>query len=133
MGHIQHRNIARSLCFLLIGGATLLVFNDSQSPGFCPAYPVLGVPACYVVLIYFSVVATTLYAAPTRKMQILFFAVGLLAIATGIYFSTLEIITPGPQCPRLFGIPLPLCFTVPPTMGLILFLGWRDRISGVAS
>ena len=99
MGHIQHRNIARGLCLLLIAGATLLVFNDSQSPGFCPNYPVLGVPACYIVLIYFSIVAATLYAAPTQKTQILFFAVGALAIATGLYFSTLEITTPGPQCP----------------------------------
>ncbi len=124
MGHIQHRNIARVLCFLLIAGATLLVFKDSQTPGVCPAYPVLDVPTCYIVLIYFLIVTATLYAAPSPKTQILFFAAGALAIATGLYFSTLEITTPGPQCPQLFGIPLPLCFTVAPTMGLVLFLGW---------
>ena len=65
MGHIQHRNIARGLCMLLVVGATLLVFNDSQTPGFCPAYPIFGTPACYIVLIYFSTVLATLYAAPT--------------------------------------------------------------------
>ena len=113
------------LGLLLTGGTILLVFNESQSPGFCPAYPVLGVPACFVVLTYFVLITSTVTVQDSAWSRIFFFGVGALAIATGAYFSTLEITTPGPQCPQLFGIPLPLCFTVPGTVALMLFLGWR--------
>ena len=112
---------------LLVSGTLLLVFNESQTPGFCPSYPVLGVPACYVVLVYFTIITTTLFLDDGAIVRILFYGTCALAIITGSYFSTLELITPGTQCPQLFGIPLPLCFTVAPTIILVLVLGWVGR------
>ena len=103
----------------------ILVSKNTSTPGFCPTYPTLNLPACVVVLIYFIGVTVALLLPYERMSNTLFFTFGTLSILTGLYFSTVEITTPGQQCPQLFGIPLPLCFTVPPTLGLMMYLGWR--------
>lgn len=122
----RYRSSILILALVMLEGTVLLVINEARTPGFCPTYPVLGVPACWVVLVYFATMTVALFVAGAAGAT-LFFVAGALAISTGLFFSTLEILTPGQQCPQLFGIPLPLCFTVPPMTGLMLWLGWRGR------
>ena len=33
-----------------------LIYNELATPGYCPPYAVLGIPACYVVSFYFVLV-----------------------------------------------------------------------------
>lgn len=121
-----YRTPILALAVLMLAGTALLVGVNAARPGLCPAYPLIGWPACIVVLIYFTAITAALFLHGVAG-QALFVTAALLTLVTGLGFSTLEITTAGHQCPQLFGIPLPLCFTVPPAVALMLYLAWRGR------
>ncbi|MHA1547497.1 MAG: hypothetical protein ACTSYE_01055 [Alphaproteobacteria bacterium] len=123
------RNNANRTYMLGLGTAMLvvttgLVVLNVSAPGLCPQYPLVALPACVVLLGYFALMLAALFVADARRGRWLFYVPGVLAFATGVGFTLNEIAAAGTQCPQLFGIPLPLCFTVPPAMGLMLYWAW---------
>ena len=108
---------------VMVLGTTYLVFLNSASPGLCPAYPLIAIPACIVVDIYFIAILISLFFK-SRAADFVFYTAASLAFLTSIYFSVNEIIASG-SCPRLFDIPLPLCFIVFPTMALLAHLKYH--------
>jgi hypothetical protein len=112
--------------FLVIVTTGLVVIN-ARSPGFCPPYPVIGTPACIVVDVYFATILGSLFIN-SRWSDWAFYGATTLAFLTSVFLSAKEIMGLS-QCPRLFDIPLPLCFTVFPTMALLAYLKYRGRAS----
>lgn len=100
-----------------------LVIVEVQSPGYCPTYPFLNIPGCFVILTYFII----MFLAMQMKGKfgsLLFYIFGVIVFFSSVYFSYNEVMNLG-HCPQAFTIPLPLCFTVFPTMALLLF--WKLR------
>lgn len=84
-----------------------LNYKELVSPGFCPPYPVLGIPACFVVAFYFALVLVSQFV-PNRSFSTLLFYVGAIAgLATAIWFSVNNALG-NLLCPVLFG--LPICY-----------------------
>ena len=82
-----------------------LIYNELKTPGFCPTYPVLGIPACFVVSFYFALVLVSQFVK-NRVFSNLFFQVGAIAgFATAIWFSVNHA-QGNIQCPILLGIPI---------------------------
>ena len=82
-----------------------LIYNELKTPGFCPPFPVLGIPACFVVSFYFALVLVSQFVK-NRTTSNLLFQVGTLAgLATAIWFSVNHALG-NSQCPILFGIPI---------------------------
>jgi hypothetical protein len=117
---------------LMLASTGGLVLLNVASPGLCPQYPLVGLPACVVMLGYFTLMFLALFVTDDPLGRWLFFLPAVLAFFTGVGFSITELTASGTQCPQLFGIPLPLCFTVPPMVGLMLFWGWNGtkRVKG---
>ena len=82
---------------------------------------------------YFVLMFSALFIADDRLGRWLFYVPGALALATGVGFSIKEMTLAGAQCPQVFGIPLPLCFTAPPMVALMLYWAWSgaNRSSNV--
>ena len=114
---------------VMVLGTTFLVFLNAGSPGLCPQYPVIGIPACIVVDVYFIAILTSLFFK-SHVANLIFYTAASLAFLTSIYFSVNEIMVSG-NCPRLFDIPLPLCFIVFPTMALLAHLKYHGSKDGV--
>ncbi|MEM6997383.1 MAG: hypothetical protein AAF413_00570 [Patescibacteria group bacterium] len=108
---------ASSLLFLATLG---LVVAEIFSPGVCPDYPLIGVPACYVMVVLFGLI-TFLVFTKYNYSRHLFYPAWLIAFISSLYFSYGELANIQ-DCPRAFGIPIPLCFLVPPSLALILWL-----------
>ncbi len=106
-----------------------LVLLNARSPGLCPPYPVLGLPACVVMLSYFALMFSALFVSNPRLSRWLFFIPGGIALASGIGFSIKELVLAGTQCPQVLGVPLPLCFTAPPMVGFMLYWAWAGTKS----
>ncbi len=119
-----HRTMVAITTFMVIGTTYLVVLN-AQTPGLCPTYPLLGLPACIVVDVFFVVMLAALLVG-SRWSDHGLYGAATLAAATSIYFSARELLGLD-SCPRLFDIPVPLCFTVFPTMGLLMWLRYRGR------
>jgi len=82
-----------------------LIYNELRTPGFCPPYPVLGIPACFVVAFYFALVLVS-QIIKNRTISNLLFQVGAIAgLATAIWFSVNHALG-NVQCPVLFAIPI---------------------------
>jgi len=82
-----------------------LIYNELKTPGFCPPYPVLGIPACFVVSFYFALVLVSQFVK-YRTISSLLFQVGALAgLATAVWFSVNHAMS-NIQCPIVFGIPI---------------------------
>ncbi|QMU57435.1 MAG: hypothetical protein GKR98_03990 [Boseongicola sp.] len=122
----RNRTYLMIIALLMLSGALILVAYNTATPGFCPTYPVLNQPACVIVSIYFAGMLGALSMTGAVSVW-LFYACTTLALFTGLGFSAFELTTDGHQCPQLWGIPVPLCFTVPPMMLLALFLGNDGR------
>lgn len=114
----------------VIGAAWLIVLNV-QSPGFCPPYPVLGAPACIVMEVYFVLILGSLLVRSPWSDRV-FYGVTSIALLSSIVVSAKEIMGLN-DCPRLFGIPIPLCFAVVAGTALLLVLKSRGRTSAAAS
>jgi hypothetical protein len=113
---------------IMVLATTFVVFLNVRSPGLCPEYPVIGLPACMVVAIYFIAILASLFFK-SRAANLIFYLATSLAFLTSIYFSVKEITGMG-SCPRLFDIPLPLCFIVFPTMALLAHLKYHGSKDG---
>ena len=82
-----------------------LIYNELKTPGFCPSYPVLGIPACFVVSFYFALVLVSQFVK-NRAISNLLFQVGAIAgFATAIWFSVNHA-QGNIQCPIVIGIPI---------------------------
>ena len=84
-----------------------LNYKELVSPGFCPPYPVLGVPTCFVMALYFALVLVSQFI-PNRALASLLFNVGAIAgLATAIWFTVNNALG-NLHCPTLFA--LPICY-----------------------
>lgn len=88
---------------LLVG--LWLVVNEVRTPGFCPPFPVIGVPTCYLVLVYFLMVLGSQLVDQRYVRSILFQVGAISGFATAIWFSVHQYLGMA-QCPVLFAIPL---------------------------
>lgn len=84
-----------------------LIYNEIQTPGYCPPYPLLGVPTCYVVPVYFGLIVVSQFIRQRLLASLLFQFGAIAGMATAIWFSVNHVLG-NLQCPVLFG--LPLCF-----------------------
>jgi len=82
-----------------------LIYNELKTPGFCPPYPVLGIPACFVVSFYFALVLVSQFVKNRATSNLLFQVGALAGLATAIWFSVNHALG-NIQCPILFGIPI---------------------------
>jgi hypothetical protein len=103
-----------------------LIYLNLQNPGFCPPYPLIGLPACVVIAVYFAMILVSLIIKDERVSSYVFFIPALLGLGSGILFSTKQIIGLS-YCPTLFEIPLPLCFTAVPAFAVLLYLKYREK------
>jgi hypothetical protein len=82
-----------------------LNYKELVSPGFCPPYPVLGIPTCFVMAFYFAFILVSQFVK-YRPISNLLFQVGSIAgLATAIWFSVNHW-QGNVQCPILLGIPI---------------------------
>lgn len=84
------------LIFMVLA-TTSLVVAEIQSPGFCPPYPILRIPACMVMLAYFLI----MLLGQNMKGKIgkyVFLIPTIIAISSATYFSYNEIMDLG-HCP----------------------------------
>ena len=109
--------LIRIFSILGIISSLLLVINEIRTPCYCPSYPLIGVPACYLVLGYFSLVFLSTLGKGSR---ILFLIGSIGGLLTAIWFSTNQLLG-NAECPVFLSIPL--CFVALATFGIILFLG----------
>jgi len=107
-----------------IAVALYLVINEQKAPGYCPKYPIIDVPACYLVLTFFIIVITALYIRNKRIALLLFFIGNIAGTCTAIWFSTNHLLE-NVQCPVLLGIPL--CFAALLTFIALIILGLQKR------
>jgi len=76
----------------------------------------MNIPACYIVLLSFSVV---LVSNTIVRNHLLYFAGSITGLLLGMWFSYHEI-KKNKKCPRFFGIPL--CFVSLNAFTLIILL-----------
>jgi hypothetical protein len=124
MQELHYKSMVTILVFMVIG-TTVLVILNTHSPGLCPPYPIIGAPACIVVDLYFAAILGSLFFKSQLSDIIFYIATGM-AFLTSVFFSAKEIMDLS-RCPRLFDIPVPLCFTVFPTMVLLAYLKYRGH------
>ena len=107
----------------LVVTTAYLIFIESGSPGYCPPYPVIGTPTCIVVEVYFVLILLSLFGR-NQLGDAIFWLATSAAFLTSVYLSVKEVLGLA-CCPRVFEIPLPLCFIVFPTMALLMYLRHR--------
>ena len=85
---------------LLVAGilvAVYLVINEILSPGYCPPYPIIAWPACYLVLGFFIIALIAAYLSNKKLSRILFFGASIAGAGTGFDFeSRSRCLTPRP-------------------------------------
>ena len=106
--------------FLVVATAAIVAV-ELRAPGFCPTYPFLNVPACYVMGCLFFWMFISNFLESSKLQVVVLISSALVALASSAFFSTQQVLGTG-QCPTAFGIPLPLCFTVPPVLILCMYL-----------
>ena len=84
-----------------------LVYSELTSPGYCPPYPLLGTPTCYLVLVFFSLVLGAQFIKDKNISKILFYGGAVPGLGTAIWFSSNQLLGTA-QCPAQFSVPL--CF-----------------------
>lgn len=85
--------------FMVVSTAGLIWLN-SQNPGFCPPYPVIGTPACIVMECYFALMLGALFIRDRRLGDIVFYAPALVAFVSASIFSYRDIMSIS-SCPQL--------------------------------
>lgn len=119
--HDRFRTIQVVITGALVVSGVGLVAMEMRRPGFCPTYPVLDIPACYVMGLLFLWMFIANFIEQRRAEIAIYFGSGLLALTSSTFFSTQAFLGVG-YCPEVFGIPLPLCFVVPPVLIASLYL-----------
>jgi len=110
----------------------IVVINEFRTPGFCPCYPLLNVPACYMVSVFFTVVLGSQFIKDARTSSVIFFSGTIVGLVTAIWFSTKQILGTG-LCPILFGIPIPLCYVAFFVFVALLLLQFKGRVAADSS
>jgi hypothetical protein len=99
-----------------------LVINELIKSQYCP--PLFGIPACYLVLIFFIFVLVSQFIKNIKISSIIFFIGIKLGLATAIWFSVNQLLEKA-YCPILFNIPL--CFVSFVTFVVLLILGLKGN------
>lgn len=100
--------------------ATLwLSAHELKSAGHCPPYPLLGIPACYLVMVFFLLVFGAQFVKDKKAASVIFYSGALAGFGTAIWFSTNQVLGAA-QCPVEFGIPL--CFVALLTFAILIVL-----------
>jgi hypothetical protein len=100
--------------------ATLwLSANELNTAGHCPPYPLLGIPACYLVLVFFSFVLGAHLVNDKKISSLMFYSGALAGLGTAIWFSINQILDTA-HCPVELGIPL--CFVALLTFTTLIVL-----------
>lgn len=107
---------------LALGGLGLLlsawlVYREAMYGATCPPYPFIGVPACYIVIVFFLLIVLSQHMS--RYERPLFMTGALLGLLTAIWFSISQMLGAA-ECPKLLGIPL--CFVAAITFFVLLFI-----------
>lgn len=114
-----------AMAIFMVGSTVGLIWMNSQNPGLCPPYPLLATPACIVMEGYFALMLTALFIPDRRIGNVVFYAPATVAFLSASTFAIRDVLDLG-ACPQLFGIPVPLCFTVVPSVALMVFLRWKS-------
>lgn len=120
----------RWIDILSIGGiaiAIYLVVNEIIVPGYCPRYPVIDVPACYLVLVFFIAVFISGYIKIKLLARILFHSANIAGLITAIWFSSNHLMG-NLHCPVLIGIPL--CYAALLTFITLIVIGIAGKFEG---
>lgn len=108
---MEIKNNPRSWIILLSAFAILvtlwLVYSELRIPGHCLPYPVIEIPACYAVLLFFSLVLGSQFVGNKNISTALFYSGSIAGLATAIWFSLNQLMGTA-HCPVLFSVPL--CF-----------------------
>jgi hypothetical protein len=96
-----------------------LIYSEIVSPGFCPPYPMIGVPTCYLVAGFFLLVIASQFVGHRLTSSFMFQLGAIAGMATAIWFSVNHVLGKL-QCPVLFG--LPLCFAAFATFLVLITL-----------
>jgi len=105
MKQSHYRKWIIGLVLISLPFGSWLIYNELKSPGFCPTYPVLGIPACFVVSFYFALVLVSQFVKNRTTSNLLFQFGALAGLATAIWFSVNNVLG-NVQCPILIGIPI---------------------------
>jgi hypothetical protein len=108
-----------SISSLGVLAALWLSVNELNTAGHCPPYPVLGIPACYLVLVFFLLVLGSHFVKDKKIDSFVFYFGALAGLGTAIWFSTNQLLGTA-RCPIEFGIPL--CFLALPTFATLIVL-----------
>jgi len=105
-----------------------LNYKELVIPGFCPPYPVLGIPTCFVMAFYFALVLVSQFVS-NRLFSALLFNVGTIAgLATALWFSANNVLG-NLQCPTLSG--LPICYAALLDFLVLVTLNQARRIDEI--
>ena len=120
-GFVHSPMLARK-SILAIGGLGIifslwLVYNEVVYGETCPPYPFIGIPACYLVLIFFILIVLSQHIPKYERP--LFLSGALLGLLTAIWFSISQVLGVV-ECPKLLGIPL--CFVAGLTFFTLIFI-----------
>lgn len=110
------------MIFLAIAGlltTVYLVVVELIQGDYCPEYPLIRIPACYLVLLYFGLVVTALFIKNIRLARIMYYSGTIAGLVTATWFSASHLLGTS-QCPIIIGIPL--CFVAFLTFGALLIL-----------
>ncbi|MFC2126534.1 hypothetical protein ACFLU5_17225 [Bacteroidota bacterium] len=119
----KHFIIVISVIGIMVSG--WLIYNEIAATGFCPSYPLLGVPTCYLVLLFFSLILCSQIIKKIKISSYLFYTGAIWGLMTAIWFSINQLLG-NAQCPVLLGIPQ--CYVAFITfIALILLAGSRKR------
>lgn len=121
MGENKYNRWIILLAVLGIIVALYLVINELVTPRFCPLYPIIGIPACYLVTAFFITAFLSLYIEKAKTSLILYYTACLAGLATALWFSSNQILG-NTECPKLLGIPL--CFVALLTFLALLILAY---------
>ncbi len=94
-----------------------LVYSEIVYGNTCPPYPLLGIPACYMVLGFFTLIVLSQHIKKYERP--LFLTGALMGLLTAIWFSISQVIGTA-ECPKLLGIPL--CFVAGITFFVLIFI-----------
>jgi len=100
------------------------VGNELLTPGYCPPYPVLRIPACFVVSFYFILILVSQFIHHRTVSQVLYHFGTFAGLATATWFS-LSQLQGNAICPILFSIPLCYAAFVDFLALITLNLVWR--------
>lgn len=130
MQEVRRNPAIRVILYIISGLGALfsayLVIMESYNPGFCPL--VIGIPACYPVLVSYILVFISIFLEKRAARCIIFYVGTLAGLSIAVWFSLGQIMGTR-QCPVLLNIPL--CYASLVLLVIILILGsleaWRKR------